>query len=103
MQYEPTYPSAGVFLSQVASMTPLRNLLHPSIGGKQKLFVRRFVKGYSDERNDALIPFLQQNVPLGKFDLSIQGDTSGCVPFGPGLAKPKRNFDFEVNGRFVTT
>ena len=32
--------------------------IHPSIGGKQKLFVRRFVKGYSDESNEALIPFL---------------------------------------------
>ena len=41
----------------------------------------------------------------------VQGDTSGSakspvdfipkVPFWPGLARPKRNFCFEVNGRFA--
>ena len=43
----------------------------------------------------------------------LQGDTSGCdeppvdfnttVLIWPGLARQKRNFCFEVNGRFVTT
>ena len=55
----------GALLSQVASVTPLR-IIHPSIGGKQKLFVRRFVKGCSDESNEALIPFLQAVGFLGE-------------------------------------
>ena len=43
----------------------------------------------------------------------VQGDHSTCskppvdfktkVPFWPGQDRPKRNFSFEVNGRFVTT
>ena len=46
-------------------------------------------------------------------NLNVQGDTSGCgetpvdtkttVLFYPGLARPKRNFCFEVKGRFATT
>ena len=58
-----TYLSVGGSLlkpSRFGDSFALR-ILHPSIGGKQKLFVRRFVKGYSDESNEALIPFLQNS------------------------------------------
>ena len=54
----PTYPSAGGSPPKPSRFGD-SFAYHPSIGGKQKLFVRRFVKGYSDESNEALIPFLQ--------------------------------------------
>ena len=65
MQCNTYLPDGGgglLFLSQVASVTPLR-AVHPSTGGKQKLFViRPFVKGDSEESNEALISFLH-NAP----------------------------------------
>ena len=48
-----------------------------------------------------------------QFSSMIQGETSRCaksqfdfktkVALWPGLARPKRNFCFDVNGRFCTT
>ena len=67
-------------------------------------------EAFSVSRNPGQFPWLPKS-PATR--TKLQGDKSGCVehpvdiittlPFWPGLAWPKRNFCYDVNGRFATT